>query len=221
MATHPDWTVRFAGVSLTLLPERAIWIAQERILLVSDLHLEKSSYYAQTGQFLPPYDSVETLQRLSFLVDRFSPRQVITLGDNFHDGGGRDRLSDAARAQLAHIEERARITWIEGNHDGYAGAISAYVGPILLTHEPMAASAAQIVGHFHPKLKIAGAGYRIVRPCFVMDDQLIIMPSFGALTGGLWVNSAAIRRAITPRARALVPHAKGLIQTTITGMRSS
>ena len=41
------------------------------LLAVSDLHLEKGSSYARHGQFLPPWDTHTTLDRLTLLLRRY------------------------------------------------------------------------------------------------------------------------------------------------------
>ena len=51
----------FAGGEWRLSPCRALYWVEERALVVADLHLEKASWYAGRGQFLPPYDSRETI----------------------------------------------------------------------------------------------------------------------------------------------------------------
>ena len=65
---------RYRGVVLEALSAGALWWADERLLVVADLHLEKGSSFARRGQLLPPYDTPETLARLGRLLDRFEPR---------------------------------------------------------------------------------------------------------------------------------------------------
>src|SRR5438270_10608712 len=91
-------SIEVAGVALEALPAGALWWADERLLVVADLHLEKGSSFARRGQMLPPYDTTETLSRLARLVGRFDPRTVVALGDSFHDDGGATRLWPGDRA---------------------------------------------------------------------------------------------------------------------------
>ena len=60
----------FAGHEFLADPQGALWWPERRALLVADLHLEKASWYAKLGQFLPPYDSQATLAALTEVVDR-------------------------------------------------------------------------------------------------------------------------------------------------------
>ena len=62
-----------------------MFIEDERILLVADLHLEKGSAFAKRRMMLPPYDTAETLRRLAAVIERYAPRRVVALGDSFHD----------------------------------------------------------------------------------------------------------------------------------------
>src|SRR5262245_61264976 len=46
-----------AGVPVQALAEGGLYIADSRVLVVSDLHLEKGSSFALYGQMIPPYDT--------------------------------------------------------------------------------------------------------------------------------------------------------------------
>src|SRR5262245_61914331 len=83
-----DARVRVAGIDLLADCAGALYWAEESLLLVADLHLEKGSSFARRGMLLPPYDTTETLARLTRLIAHYAPRTVVTLGDNFHDGDG-------------------------------------------------------------------------------------------------------------------------------------
>ena len=139
--------VGVAGVVLEALPEGALWWADERLLVVADLHLEKGSSFARRGQLLPPYDTVETLARLARLVGATDPAVVLCLGDSFHDGDGPARLSPRNRATLAALQQGRDWIWVAGNHDpsphGLAGSHveTLAVGPLLFRHLPLAGPA--------------------------------------------------------------------------------
>jgi DNA ligase-associated metallophosphoesterase len=206
LSAHPH-SFTFAGACFHALPDRALYWPEQRALLVADLHLEKGSWYAQRGQLLPPFDSQATLERLEALVDRLNPRSIWALGDSFHDSAGPDRLANAAIAAIARMAAGRAMIWIAGNHDGAAAlpgdrADEAVLGGIVLRHEAdPSETRPEISGHFHPKLRIAGSR----RPCFVLDHQRMILPAFGALTGGLDADDPAIRKLFASDARAIVP----------------
>jgi len=203
----------FSGHDLTALPQGALFWPARRALLVADLHLEKASWFAKSGQMLPPYDSIATLADLTAIVAATDAAEIWCLGDSFHDQAGCDRLPAEARALLTALTQRTRWTWITGNHDpGIAdhcgGEIveEAEVEGLLLRHEAdPSESRPELSGHFHPKLRIHLRGRLVSRRCFVATERKLILPAFGALTGGLDAHHPEIVRAVGEGAEALVP----------------
>src|SRR5579872_1969030 len=105
------------GETLLLDASGAAFSPAHATLVFADLHLEKGSAYARGRQFLPPYDTADTLMRMAGAMARHKPARVIALGDSFHDGGAAGRLGHEARSQLQSLMERAKFVWIAGNHD--------------------------------------------------------------------------------------------------------
>jgi DNA ligase-associated metallophosphoesterase len=210
----------FSGHELMALPQGALYWPSRRALLVADLHLEKASWFARLGQMLPPYDSIATLADLTGLAAATQAQEIWCLGDSFHDRHGCDRLPARARELLTTLTASTRWTWITGNHDpGLAdhcgGAIvdQAEVNGVLLRHEANPAERRpELSGHFHPKLRITHRGRKISRRCFVATDRKLILPAFGALTGGLDASHPEIVRAVGREAEALVPVADRLLR---------
>ena len=210
----------FCGHELMALPQGALFWPARQALLVADLHLEKASWFARLGQMLPPYDSLATLADLTAVVAATAAREIWCLGDSFHDRHGCDRLPERARTMLISLTGATSWTWITGNHDpGFAdhcgGAIvgEAVVGGLVLRHEAdPGETRPELSGHFHPKLRITQRGRQVSRRCFVATDRKLVLPSFGALTGGLDVNHPEIVRAVGPSAQALVPLADRLLR---------
>ena len=203
----------FCGHELTALPQGALFWPARRALLVADLHLEKASWFAKSGQMLPPYDSIATLADLTAISAATGAAEIWCLGDSFHDSAGCDRLPAEARTLLTALTASTRWTWITGNHDpGIAdhcgGEIveEAEVDGLLLRHEAdPGETRPELSGHFHPKLRIHLRGRLVSRRCFVATDRKLILPAFGALTGGLDAHHPEIIRAVGARAEALVP----------------
>ena len=54
--------LRVGGVEFVADLSGALFWERERLLVVSDLHLEKGSSFAMRGVLLPPYDTVATRQ---------------------------------------------------------------------------------------------------------------------------------------------------------------
>ena len=194
--------VAVAGVVLEAFADGGLWWADRRLLVVADLHFEKGSSFARRGQMLPPYDTAETLARLSRLMARLDPAAVIALGDSFHDDGGAARLLPRDRAALATLQSGREWIWIAGNHDrempaDLAGmhADTLAIGPLVFRHEPATGedAAGEIAGHLHPGARVIRRGRSIRRPCFATDGKRLVMPAFGAFTGTLNVLDKAWR----------------------------
>jgi uncharacterized protein len=179
----------------------ALYWPEERLLVVSDLHLEKGSSFAARGVLLPPYDTAATLAGLAGLIARYAPAIVVALGDNFHDGRGPGRLAAADRAHLFELQRGRDWIWIAGNHDpepcdgiGGSFAHSLALGALLFRHEPSADGEGEIAGHLHPAARVRRRGRTMLRRCFAADGRRLVMPAFGAFTGGLNIRDGAFMK---------------------------
>lgn len=210
----------FAGQTLHLLGDGAVYWPSRRALLVADLHLEKASWFAGFGQLLPPYDSVATLVDLQKLVDLVQPAEIWCLGDSFHDSAGCDRLPQAAQDLLCDMAASRRWVWITGNHDerlvdrcGGSVTTEAVVDRVVLRHRADPSDPRpEISGHFHPRLRVRVRGRLVSRRCFVTAPTKLVLPAFGALTGGLDATHPEIGRAIGHNAEALIPVADRVLR---------
>jgi uncharacterized protein len=195
--------LHFRDERLMLDPAGAAFWPAKRVLIVADLHFEKSSSLAARGALLPPFDTRATLERLNRLVRLYRPKKVIALGDSFHDRNAASRLSQDDRMRVDAMAREAQFIWITGNHDaapnGMPGlSVAQYrEGPFTFRHQAqptLGPREIEISGHFHPKASIEARAKRISRPCFVTDAARLMMPAFGAFTGGLDVHDPAISR---------------------------
>lgn len=202
----------FAGHAFDALSAGALFWPSRRALLLADLHFEKASWFAQFGQMLPPYDTLETLAGIEAVVARTRPAEIWCLGDSFHDIGGCDRLSGEAQDRLRALTGGADWTWITGNHDrivadhcGGRVVDEAVVDGVVLRHEAdPAETRPELSGHFHPKLRLKLRGRGVSRRCFVATATKLILPAFGSLTGGLDAHHPEIVRAVGNGAEALI-----------------
>ena len=214
----------FAGEAMVLVQGRAVFWPREGALMVADLHLEKASFYAaKSGQMLPPYDSRETLERVAGAIRETGARRVYALGDSFHDGDGVERIDPYVAGMLGALTRATDWVWIAGNHDGIAaGRLGGAcveedrVGGIALRHRAGAPAEgiAELSGHYHPRLSVNARGRRIARPCAVASESRLILPAFGALTGGMNAADPAILAAMQPARAidALLPAAGKLLR---------
>jgi DNA ligase-associated metallophosphoesterase len=205
--------IHLAGERLMLDPAGVLHWPARRLLCVADLHLEKGSAFAARGRLLPPWDTRETLARLLPLLRRYRPARIVFLGDSFHDAEGCARLSGPDRAVLLHALAGLEAVWVAGNHDpappaGLPGAaVAEWVeGGIVFRHVPQAgrAGGAEVAGHLHPRAAAPTRAGSVTRACFVADGRRVLMPAFGAFTGGLDVGDAAIATLFPRGGRAFL-----------------
>lgn len=197
-ATQPKQTLlHLAGELLTPLPEGGLWWAARRLLVVSDLHMEKGSNYAAAGQMLPPYDTGATLARVEKLCAALRPETVISLGDSFHDRQSPARLPAPYADRVRALTGAHDWVWVEGNHDpdppahlGGRAANVLRIGGLVFRHAPEG-EAGEIAGHLHPVARVAGRGRSVRRRCFASDGARLVMPAMGAFAGGLNVLDTA------------------------------
>src|SRR6185312_13146253 len=154
----PGHDILVQDTALHADPDGALYWAEQGLLVVADLHLEKGSSFARRGVMLPPYDTIATLERLAAAI-RPDLRRVICLGDSFHDSDGPLRLAPGDWARLAALTGLAEWIWIAGNHDpalpqaigGRIVADELRVGPLVFRHIAHAlAEPGEVSGHYHP-----------------------------------------------------------------------
>ena len=170
-------------------------------MCVADMHIGKAERIAREGGgLIPPYDTRETLNRLQALVDALRPEKVVALGDSFDDAQAEDGLERDAFISLAAMMSGRHWIWIAGNHDPGPVEIggtwrSLYrEGPLTFQHMAQSGTVSgEISGHYHPKHRIVAQGRTLSRPAFVIDRSRVILPAFGAYTGGLRTSDPVLR----------------------------
>jgi DNA ligase-associated metallophosphoesterase len=191
--------VQVAGAAFVGDPAGALYWPEPGLLAVADLHLEKGSSFAARGVLLPPYDTAATLARLGRLIAHYAPRLVVALGDSFHDREGPARIADSDRAALRALQRGREWIWIAGNHDpepaaGIGGSFCDMLAcdPVVFRHAPcLCEFDGEIAGHLHPIARVVQRGRTTSRRCFAGDGRRLVMPAFGAYTGGLNVRDRA------------------------------
>lgn len=193
-------TVTLNGAALVLDPSGALWWPQRKTLAVADLHLEKGPGLAAVGRLLPPNDTRATIDRLAVVLRRYRPERVIALGDRFAGDKARARMDAADLERLEHLVGEHDWVWLGDNHDpeppaglGDATVRELALEPLIFRHAPAEVAAnGEVCGHFHPKAAVRMRGRRISGRCFVTDGARLILPAFGAYTGGLDALDSAI-----------------------------
>jgi DNA ligase-associated metallophosphoesterase len=191
-----DVVIDVAGERLLLLPEKAVYWPARAMLVIADIHFGKAAAFRALGIPVPRGTTTENLDGLGALVDAHGAREVLFLGDFLHA-----RAAHAASTQQAMLAWRAqrpdlRLTLVRGNHDKHAGDPPAAlgidlvdepygVGPFSFCHHPDLDTGAYVMaGHVHPAWVLATRFDSLRLPCFVVGSARMILPSFGAFTGG-------------------------------------
>ena len=184
------------GEQLVLLPQKAAFWPRERMLIIADIHFGKAAAFRSLGIPVPRGTTSENLLALDELVELTGARHVLFLGDFLHA-----RAAHAASTQAAMLAWRRRrcelvLTLVRGNHDRHAGDPAAQLGidlvdepytlgPFSFCHHPdIDAPGYVLAGHVHPVYVLATRFDALRLPCFIAGPRRMILPSFGAFTGG-------------------------------------
>ena len=177
------------------------WL-EKKIAIISDLHLEKGSSFASSGQFIPPFDSEETLNKLINFLKIHEVQTIVLLGDTFHDGGALNRMSSKVKLIFDSLVENYEIVFVLGNHENkmkspYIKFYERYiVDDIHFLHEAVLEKKYQISGHFHPVASLKINSKQITEKCLIHSENHIIMPAFGEFTGGLNIKNPVFKHFI-------------------------
>lgn len=193
-----------------LLPEKAVYWKEQNVLILTDPHLGKSGHFRKSGIAAPAQINSSNLARLESLITKFSPREIIILGDLFHSSVNREWFEfEEWRKRFRNIS----FVLIAGNHDlmdnsFYESAAIEYhdklvKGPFCLVHDSndlkeVSGQLLTVSGHVHPGVKLKGKGRQSLRlPCFYLSDANIILPAFGAFTGLYTIEPGETDRVFT------------------------
>lgn len=211
----------FAGHALQARPSGALYWPERRWLIVADLHLGKSERMARRGgSLLPPYEVLVTLDRLEAEIGATDPAAVVSLGDGFDDDAAALALPDALCDRLRNMAWGRRWIWVSGNHDPSpvcprlpGETVEELDDGLVLRHQ--AGQGPDVSGHFHPCVRLAGDRRR----CFLVGQDHLILPAFGAYTGGLAIDSPVLA-GLVPQGIAIACGSRALAVPVGHPMRS-
>jgi DNA ligase-associated metallophosphoesterase len=206
----------FCDVECIALPSGGLFLPKQGALCVSDLHLGKSERIARrSGTMLPPYEVQDTLQKLQDDLALTTPETVICLGDSFDDTTAAQHLQEDMRLWLTGMQAGRNWVWIDGNHDpgpvdlGGTHRDVFHVESVVFRHIATRQNS-EISGHYHPKHRLAGRS----RPAFLVGQDRIIMPAYGAYTGGLRSDAAVVRNLFATPPLAILTGNKAIAVPT-------
>lgn len=175
-----------------LTNQRVVFWEEEQALLISDLHLGKSTHFRQNGIPISTEVAKCDLFRLGETITHFNPQKVIIIGDFFHA-----RENDELNLFKA-FQANFNISWqlIKGNHDILNASVYRYLNfdishnsysckSICLIHEPQVIeNHFAISGHIHPGVLLkTNQKQKLKLPCYLVSEQQLILPAFSKFTG--------------------------------------
>ncbi len=185
-----------------LLPEKALLWPREKMLIIADIHFGKAASFRAAGVPVPRGTTSENLAALDVLIEAHDVAHIMFLGDFLHARAAHASATVAAMLAWRARHPRLALTLVRGNHDRHAGDPAASlqialvdephtIGPFAFCHHPDLDTAGYaLAGHIHPTFRLATRFDSLRLPCFVVGGGRMILPSFGAFTGGFQMTRA-------------------------------
>ena len=193
-------TINFNNHKFQINRDGILFWFDKQIAIISDLHLEKGSSFGRSGQFLPPYDSEETLTKLLNTIKNYNIKKVILLGDTFHDKNALSRMSNKVLILFETFIKKYEVIFVLGNHETKMQLENIkffneyFLDGIYFIHQTSKKNIYQISGHYHPVATIRTGSMKITGKCFIQEHYNIIMPSYGVYTGGLNIKNKIFKK---------------------------
>lgn len=191
-----DVSLEWGGERLTLLPERAMWWAAEKTLLIADPHFGKAAAFRFAGIPVPETSHDDDLERLSQALAMTAAQRLVILGDFLHAKTGRNEAMFTTLSIWRESHSTTEIVLVQGNHDRHAGALPENLriqcvsgplrlGPFHCRHEPQEDEDTHVLAaHIHPAFRLSDRiGSSLRAPCFHFAQRVAVLPAFGSFTG--------------------------------------
>ena len=195
--------VEINGEAVLLLPQKALYWPREKMLVIADIHFGKAAAFRAQGVPVPRGTTTQNLEALDELMALHETRQIVFLGDFLHARASHASATVAAMLAWRLRHPALRLLLVRGNHDLRAGDPSASlgiemvdepftVGAFSFCHHPDIAGVGYVLaGHVHPVFVLSSRLDSLRLPCFLAGPTRMVLPSFGAFTGGFVVNRMA------------------------------
>jgi len=215
-----------SGKIQPVLNESALFIRDQKILVVADLHIGIESELRELGLHTSS-QTKDMTQRLLSLFKKFKPEEIVFLGDIKHNipSSTIQERRDVKRF-LEAVQSYGVIHIVPGNHDGNIqkllpapvhlhpsnGFILETIGFVhghRWPSEEVMRCQQIVIGHTHPTIMLTDRlGYKTFEPCWLRgtfiktkvkekypdatNPEVIVMPAFNPLCGGIAVNKEGI-----------------------------
>ena len=188
--------IDLAGERVLLLAQKALYWPHASMLIIADIHFGKAASFRAQGVPVPRGTTTQNLSALDELMAIYPTREIVFLGDFLHARASHASSTVAAMLAWRQRHPDLRLTLVRGNHDVRAGDPSASlgitmvdephnVGPFSFCHHPdIAGDGYVLAGHVHPVYILSSRLDSLRLPCFLVGPTRMVLPSFGAFTGG-------------------------------------
>ncbi|MES2898296.1 MAG: ligase-associated DNA damage response endonuclease PdeM [Pseudomonadota bacterium] len=185
-----------AGETVLLLPEKALYWPRMKVLVIADIHFGKAASFRAQGVPVPRGTTSENLAGLDALCAANPVEQIVFLGDFLHAKAAHASATVAAMLAWRRRNPHLGLTLVRGNHDLRAGDPAGELGiemvdepfnlgPFSFCHHPDIWGPGYVLaGHVHPVYVLSGRLDSLRLPCFLAGPTRMVLPSFGAFTGG-------------------------------------
>lgn len=189
------------GINLSV--EHAVFIEEESILAIADLHLGHEASLQAEHIAIPRFQLETMMPRLENLIERYEPEKLLINGDLKHEfSRNMEQEWDEVRQIVDFLADKAELVIIRGNHDNYLKTILSGMGiemydsyrtsdgRIEFVHGHNSTPSSEelrIYGHEHPFIRLRDEiGALISLPCFLFDgkNNFLLMPAFSPLASG-------------------------------------
>jgi uncharacterized protein len=194
-----------------VIEDLSLFLKDEKILILSDLHIGQEEAINREGMLIPRFQYKDIINKTEKLLNKLKPRTVILNGDIKHEFQG---ISREENRKIQHyidfISKRARLIVIKGNHDNILEPITKrkgidlvdffVAGDIFITHgdkvfdnEEFHKSKILIIGHEHCSIGLSEGNRVEYYKGFLkgyyqgkkgIKKEIIVMPSLNPLTEG-------------------------------------
>jgi DNA ligase-associated metallophosphoesterase len=203
MSTVPI-LLEWKGQHLWISPERCLFWEEQKMLILSDLHIGKTAHFRKAGIAVPQQVFQEDMHRLYQQIHHFNPDRILITGDLFHSHAN---IEHDVFARWRESLGPREIILVKGNHevlddDAYSNLGLNIVGEkytidgFSFTHNmhDQGTDGGQywFCGHVHPGIKLQGKGKQaIVLPCFHFTFTHCTLPAFSRFSGKHLISPSA------------------------------
>jgi DNA ligase-associated metallophosphoesterase len=204
--------------TFTILPEAALYWPRQRLIAISDVHIGKAGSMQKIGVPIPSVSHNEDFYKIRRLIETYHPEQILILGDLVHhpSSWGAQLFTDFRN--FFSLFEKTGFTLIAGNHERGS---EKYLNelPIRISYQDVVidnfcfshghhendSSLYRIEGHIHPLVELRQGPTKLRLKCFVQSPERLVLPAFGALTGGYAMEFTAHDKIYAIAGTSIVP----------------